>query len=329
VPYVLRRCLLIIPTLLGVSFLGFALANLAPGDPADQFIRRVTDRPPTPAEVREVRKNLGLDRPITAQFVRWMAHAARGDLGISYSTRQPVSKELRRRIPNTLEIALPAAILALGLAIPIGSFSALRRGHASDQVVRLGAMAGASMPSFWLALLLILLFSVRLSMLPVAGRGGLNTFILPVVTLAIEPAAVLSRFTRSTMLEALSEDYVRTARAKGLSGWLVATRHALRNALIPVVTYFGNRLGHLITSAAIVETIFVWPGVGRLAVDAVTERDYPMIQGVVVFAGLTFAVVNLLVDLSYHLIDPRIGLGRRAGGRAGMRHRRGGEREGR
>lgn len=309
-PYVLRRCLLIIPTLLGVSFIGFALANLAPGDPAEQFVRRVTERPPTPAEIHEVRHQLGLDQSIPRQFVRWMGHAARGDLGISYATRQPVSHELRRRIPNTLEIALPAAVLALAIAIPVGSFSAVRRGRLSDQLVRLGAMAAASMPSFWLALLLILLFSVRLSLLPVAGRGGLNTFVLPVATLALEPAAVLSRFTRSTMLETLGEDYIRTARAKGLAGSLVVTRHALRNALIPVITYFGNRLGSMMTSAVIVETIFVWPGIGRLTLDAVTQRDYPMIQGVVVFAGATFAVLNLLVDLSYRAIDPRIGLGR-------------------
>ena len=311
-PYVLRRCLLIIPTVLGVSFLGFAMANLAPGDPAEQFIRRVSDRPATPAEIREVRHELGLDRPLVVQFGQWMARAAQGDLGISYSTRQPVADELWRRIPNTIQLALPAALLALLLAIPLGSLSALRQGHASDQVVRVGAMAGASMPSFWLALVLILVFSVNLSLLPVAGRGGLNTFVLPVLTLALEPAAVMARFTRSTMLETLDEDYIRTARAKGLSGWVVITRHALRNALIPVVTYFGNRLGGLLTAAVIVETIFVWPGVGRLTVDAVTQRDYPMIQGAVVYAGLTLALVNLVVDISYRMIDPRIGLGRRA-----------------
>ncbi len=173
-------------------------------------------------------------------------------------------------------------------------------------------MAGASMPSFWLALMLILVFSVNLSVLPVAGRGGLETFVLPVVTLALEPAAVMARFTRSTMLETLDESYIRTARAKGLSGWVVITRHALRNALIPVMTYFGNRLGGLLTAAVIVETIFVWPGVGRLTVDAVTQRDYPMIQGAVVYAGLTLALVNLVVDISYRMIDPRIGLGQRA-----------------
>ncbi|MDQ3898878.1 MAG: ABC transporter permease, partial [Actinomycetota bacterium] len=281
-------------------------------DPAEQFVRRVTERPATPEEIREVRKELGLDRPVAAQFVRWMDHAAHGDLGISYSTRQPVATELRRRIPRTLELALPAALLALALALPLGSYSAIRRGHPADQIVRVGAMAGASMPSYWLALLLILYFSVRMSLLPVAGRAGLNTYVLPIVTLALEPAAVLARFTRSTMLEALGEDYVRTAEAKGARQRTVVGRHALRNALIPVVTYFGSRLGYLITGAVVVETIFVWPGLGRLTVDAVAQRDYPMVQGVVVFAGFAFAIINLLVDISYRVVDPRIGLGRGA-----------------
>ncbi len=309
-PYVLRRCLLIVPTLLGVSFLGFALVNLAPGDPAEQFARRITDHPPTLVEIAEARERLGLNHSVPVQFVQWMDHAAHGNLGISYATRQPVSTELRRRIPKTLQLAVPASLLALLIALPLGSYSAVRRGHAADQVVRIGAMAGASMPSFWLALLLILLFSVRLGWLPVAGRGGLDTYILPTLTLALEPAAVLARFTRSTMLEALGEDYVRTAQAKGARQRRVVTRHALRNALIPVVTYFGSRLGYLITGAVVVESIFVWPGIGRLTVDAVAQRDYPMVQGVVVFAGLTFAVINLLVDISYRLVDPRIGVGR-------------------
>lgn len=307
--YVLRRCLLVIPTLLGVSFLGFALVNLAPGNPAEQFVRRATDRPATPAEIQQVTRQLGLDRPIVVQFVLWIGHAARGDLGVSYSTREPVSRELARRIPNTLEIAVPAALLALAIALPLGSFAAVRRNHLSDQILRLASLAGASMPSFWLALLLILLFAVRLSLVPVAGRGGIDTFVLPVVTLALEPAAVLARFTRSTMLETLGEDYVRTAQAKGLSQRTVVIRHALRNALIPVVTYFGSRLGYLITAAVIVETIFVWPGIGRLTVDAVGQRDYPMVQGVVVFAGASFALINLLVDISYRYLDPRIRLG--------------------
>ena len=306
--YVVRRVLLVIPTLLGVSFVAFALANLAPGDPAEQFLRRATDRPPTPEEIAEVRHELGLDRPLLVQFVQWTWDAVQGDLGTSYSTRRPVVDEIAHRVPFSLQLAIPAAVLALAVALPVGTICALYRSRPTDQLVRVTALAGASMPSFWLALLLILFFAVHLSLVPVAGRGGLNSFALPIATLALEPAALLARFTRSTMLETLGEDYIRTARAKGLSRWLVVERHALRNALIPVLTYFGTRLGHLVTSAVIVETIFVWPGIGKLTLDAVATRDFPMVQGVVVFAGLIFATVNLAVDLSYAAIDPRIRL---------------------
>ncbi|MDQ4070828.1 MAG: ABC transporter permease [Actinomycetota bacterium] len=306
--YVVRRLLLVIPTLLGVSLLAFALANLAPGDPADQYLRRVLDRVPTTEEIREARHELGLDRPLVVQFVNWTWDAARGELGTSYASRRPVADEVIERAGFTLQLAIPAALLALLVALPVGTICAVYRSRPTDQVVRLTALAGASMPSFWLALLLILLFAVHLSLVPVAGRGGLSSYLLPVATLALEPAAVLSRFTRSTMLETLSEDYIRTARAKGLSRSLVVLRHALRNALIPVITYFGTRLGHLVTGAVIVETIFVWPGIGKLTVDAIATRDFPMLQGVVVFAGLTFAIINLLVDLSYAMIDPRIRL---------------------
>lgn len=308
--YVVRRSLLIIPTLLGITFLTFALATVAPGNPADTLIRRLESRPPLPGELRQMEEELGLDRPFVAQYVSWVGNAATGNLGTSFSTRGPVARELGRRIPYTLQLAVPAAILALVIAIPVGTVCALRRNKPIDHVVRVISLAGASLPSFWLALLLILVFAVRFSLLPVAGRGDISSYALPVLTLALEPAAVLARFTRSNMLETLGEDYVRTARSKGLSEWLVVSRHAMRNAVIPGVTYFGSRLAGLVTGAVIVETIFVWPGVGRLAVDAVAERDYPMIQGIVLFVGVTFAVLNLLVDLSYGLIDPRIRLER-------------------
>ncbi len=311
--YVVRRSLLIIPTLLGITFLTFALATVAPGNPADTLIRRLESRPPLPGELAEVEKELGLDRPFVAQYVTWVGAAATGELGTSFSTRAPVAEELGRRIPYSLQLALPAAIVAVLIAVPVGTVCALRRNRAIDQFVRVVSLAGASLPSFWLALLLILVFAVNMSLLPVAGRGGAETYVLPVLTLALEPAAVLARFTRSNMLETLGEDYVRTARSKGLRERTVVARHAMRNAVIPAVTYFGSRLAGLATGAVIVETIFVWPGVGRLAVDAVGERDYPMIQGIVLFVGVTFAVLNLLVDLSYGLIDPRIRLQRRPG----------------
>jgi len=314
VAYAIRRSLLIIPTLLGISFLTFLLATVAPGNPADTLIRRLESRPPLPGELRAMEEELGLDRPFVVQYVSWVGDAATGDLGTSFATRGPVVEELMRRIPFTLQLAVPAAILALLMALPVGVFCALRPNRLADQIVRVVSLASASLPSFWLALMLILVFAVHLSLVPVAGRGGLNTFVLPVLTLALEPAAVLARFTRSNMLQTLGEDYVRTARSKGLSEWVVVGSHAMRNAIIPAVTYFGSRLAGLVTGAVIVETIFVWPGIGRLAVDAVGERDYPMLQGIVLFVGVTFAVLNLLVDLSYGLIDPRIRLQRKPGG---------------
>jgi peptide/nickel transport system permease protein len=307
--YALRRLALLIPTLLGISLLAFALANLTPGDPAETYLRRVLDRQPTPAQVVETREELGLDRPFVVQYLDWVGHAVRGELGVSYSTRRPVVEEIGRRIPFTLELAVPAALLALAIAIPVGVISAVYRNRLPDQVVRVCSLAGASVPSFWLALLLISLFAVRFSLVPVAGRQGPASVVLPIFALALTPAAVLARFTRSTMLETLGEDYVRTARAKGLPGWRVVGRHALRNSLIPVVTAFGTSLGHLLVGAVVIESIFIWPGLGKLAIDAILQRDYPMIQALVLYSGVVFVAINLLIDLSYTLLDPRIRLG--------------------
>lgn len=311
--YVLRRALLVVPTLLGISILAFALANLAPGDPAEEFLRRALQRPPTPAEVSAEREELGLDRPVVAQYVTWVGDAFRGDLGVSYSSRRPVTTELAHRIPPTLELAVPAALLALVVAVPLGVVAARHRNRVADHVLRVVALVGASIPSFWLALILITVFAVELAVVPVAGRHGVDSMVLPVVTLAVVPTAVLARFTRSTMLETLGEEYIRVAWAKGLRGRGVVWRHALRNSLVPVVTAFGTSVGHLVGGVVIVESIFLWPGVGRLTLDAVHERDYPLIQGVVLYSGAAFVLLNLVVDLSYALIDPRVRLGRRAG----------------
>lgn len=304
--YALRRVLLVFPTLLGISLLSFALVNLTPGDPAEEFLRRTLDQQPTPSQIREARTELGLDRPLPVQFVSWVGKALQGDLGVSYSTRRSVAAELLNRMRFTLQLTVPAALLALVVATSSGVLSAVHHNRLLDQVLRVGSLAGASMPSFWLALLLILLFSIRLSMLPVAGRGGLGSFVLPVVTLAVGPAAVLARFTRSTMLEALSADHVTTAKAKGVTRWSTVLRHGLRNSLIPLVTAFGMSLGFLLSGAAVIETIFVWPGIGKLAVDAILQRDVPIIQGFVLYTGAMFAVINLVVDLSYGLLDPRV-----------------------
>lgn len=304
--FVLRRVLLMIPTLLGISLLTFGLSNATPGDPAFVAAERELGRPPSGAELAAVRKDLDLDRPLVTQYLHWVSQAARGDLGVSFASRRPVRTELFRRIPFTLQLAVPAMALAVLVAIPAGIVSALRRNRPIDQAVRLASLAGACMPSFWLALMLIILFSVRLTVLPVAGRGGFNHLILPTITLSMAPMAVLARYTRSTMLEALNSDYVVTARAKGTAELRVITDHVLRNSLIPIVTSIGNQLGFMLAGATVIETIFVWPGVGKLLVDAITGRDYPMIEGFVLYAGAAFVMLNLLVDVLYATIDPRI-----------------------
>lgn len=306
--YVLRRLALVIPTLVGLTMLAFGLANVAPGDPAAEYLRRVYGREPTPSELRAERHTFGLDRPLVVQYVRWVGNAAQGDLGTSFRSRQSVRHELFHRIPFTLELAVPAALLALLIAVPAGIASAVYRNRLVDQLLRVGSLAGAAMPSFWLALLLIILFAVHWSLVPVAGRSGLAGLVLPTVTLALAPTAVLARFTRSAMLETLGEDYVTVARAKGVREALIVGRHALRNALIPIITAFATSLGFLLSGAVVIETIFVWPGVGTLIVEAIQARDYPMIGGFVLYTGLAFLLINLLVDLSYLVIDPRVAL---------------------
>ena len=306
--YAARRVLLLVPTLIGMSVLTFGVSNLTPGDPAFAFASRLANRPATPDEVAQARKDLGLEGGLVPRYVRWVSRAARGDLGISFSTRLPVRPELVHSATSTLQLALPAAFLALLIAVPAGIFSAVRRNRPTDQVLRVLSLAGASVPSFWLALLLIVLLAVRLSLVPAAGRGGLESYVLPVLTLAVAPAAVLARFTRSALLETLTSEYVMTARAKGAREAVVVGRHALRNALVPLVTAMGTSLGALIGGAAVVETVFVWPGIGRLLVEATLQRDYPVIAGVVLYAGAVFAVISLIVDLLYAVIDPRIRL---------------------
>lgn len=310
--YALRRVLLAVPTLLGVGLAAFVLAHLAPGDPARQQFERLNPGvPPSSEDIAELRRDLALDRPLPVQFGVWLGRAASGDLGTSYGSGRPVSDELSGRLPATLELTAAAALVALLIALPAGVFAAVRHNRPADHVLRVVSLAGASLPGFWLALLLVATFSVRLSWFPASGRTGWGSLVLPTVALAFGPAAVLARITRSTLLEALGRDHLRTARAKGLSGAVVLTRHALRNALLPVVTAFGTVLGHLLAGAVVVETIFVWPGVGRLSLDAILERDYPLIQGFVLYAGAAFVAVNLLVDLSYGFIDPRVRLGAR------------------
>jgi len=308
VRYIARRLLHLMPVWLGVSILAFSLANLAPGDPAELILLRQTGQAPGAEAVARLREQLGLNGHVVARYARWLANAAKGDLGTSYSTGRPVLELLASRFPSTLQLALSALLLALVVAIPLGAFAAVRRDSGTDHLARMIALFGASIPSFVMAYLLILLFAVTLRVLPVAGSDGWRYLVLPVLTLAIGEAAAIARLTRANMLEVLSEDYVRTATAKGASRRAVFVTHALRNALNPVVTLAGIRFGRLLGGAAIVETVFARPGIGKTVVDAIYDRDYPVIQGFILFAGTVFLVANLFVDISYPWLDPRVRL---------------------
>lgn len=307
--YVTRRLLLLVPIWLGITLMAFGLGRLAPGDPARLIAERQADGLPTPEQIERVRQEYGLNDPLPLQYTRWVANALRGDLGVSFKTGGAVLEELARRFPATLELAVYGMLVGIVLALPLGVQAATRRGSSIDHLSRLIALAGSSLPSFWLAFILIIVFSVELRLLPVAGRGTARHLILPAITLGVALAAPLTRLTRSSMLEVLGEDFVRTARAKGLGERAVVARHALRNALIPVVTVAGMSFGHLLGGAVIVETVFAWPGVGKLVVDSIFDRDYPLIQGYVLFMGTIFVLINLAVDMLYVALDPRVQLG--------------------
>jgi peptide/nickel transport system permease protein len=306
--YFLRRLLLLVPVWRGITLLAFGLGRLAPGDPARLIAERQLDNQPTAEQIEQVRHEVGLDQPLPIQYLRWVGQALRGDLGQSFKTGGPVLRELVERFPATLQLAMGSMLVGVGLALPLGIQAAVRRGTGIDHISRLAALAGASLPSFWLGFLLIIVFAVQLRLLPVAGRGALRHLVLPAVTLGFGMAAPLTRLTRSSMLEILGEDYIQTARAKGLAQRTVVLQHALRNALIPIITVAGMSFGHLLGGTVIVETVFAWPGVGKLVVDSILARDYPLIQGYVLFMGTIFVLINLAVDLLYVWIDPRIRL---------------------
>ena len=307
--YVARRVAYLIPTWLAITLLAFLVAQLAPGDPAAGYFERLTGRPPGRVELARTRHQLGLDQPAAERYVHWLEHAVQGNLGTSYSSGLPVTQELLSRFPATLLLSGAGTMLAVLLGIPLGILAAIRRNSALDQIARGASLLAASAPSFWVAYLMIILFSVKLHLLPSFGTGGVEHLILPATALALGEAGLIARLMRSSMLEVLGEDYVMTARGKGVPEWRVVWHHGLRNALVAVVTQIGLVFGFLLASSAIVEVIFVWPGIGRLAVTAIGQRDYPMIEGYVVFAGTVFILVNLAVDLIYLALDPRISLG--------------------
>jgi len=300
--YIARRLLAVIPTLLGVLLTVSLMVRLAPGDPAQLLAGEFA----TPETLADIRQRFGLDQPWHVQLGLYAANVVRGDLGQSVRTRKPVAYELRQYFPNTLRLTLGAMLVALLIGIPAGIIAATRPGTIFDLLAMLGALIGVSMPVFWFGLMAILIFSVQLGWFPVAGTGTLWHLVLPAITLGTSTAAILARMTRSAMLEVLSQDYIRTARAKGLAGRVVIFKHALRNALIPVVTITGLQFGGLLEGAVITETVFAWPGIGQLLVGSILARDYPVVQGAVLLIAVAFILINLIVDLLYGAIDPRI-----------------------
>ncbi len=300
--FIVRRLLLTLPVLLGVATLVFALIHLIPGDPAQAILGETA----SDADVAALRQRLGLDRPLLEQYGGFLRNAALGDLGISLRSNAPVAQEIGDRVPATLELAAAAMVVAIAFSIPLGIVAAVRRGTALDHLATTLALTGISIPNFWLGPLLALVFAVELGWLPVSGRGTLANLVLPAISLGAALAAILARMTRASLLEELREPYVQAARARGASRTRAVLRHAFRNSLIPVVTLIGLQSGAVLTGAVITETIFAWPGIGRLLIQSIGFRDYPIVQGCILFIAVIYVGMNLLTDLAYGLLDPRI-----------------------
>jgi peptide/nickel transport system permease protein len=300
--FVARRVALTIPVLLGVATLVFLLIHLIPGDPAQAMLGEAAPQ----ADVEALRTQLKLDRPLLEQYLDFLGGLMRGELGTSLRTRTPVTDQIAARLPATFELALAAMLVAMVVAVPLGIAAAAWRGSFVDHAAMAVAMGGMAIPNFWLGPLLAIVFAVELGWLPVSGRGGIDHLVLPAVSLGVALAAMLARMTRASLLEELREPYVRAARARGVSRARAVLVHAFRNSLIPVVTILGLQFGAVLTGAVITETIFSWPGIGRLLIQSIGFRDYPLVQGCILLIAVTYVAVNLLTDLAYGLLDPRI-----------------------
>jgi peptide/nickel transport system permease protein len=317
IAYILRRLLHLIPVVLLTSVLVFLLLHLVPGDPAET----VAGPDATPDVIQAVRQKMGLDRPLPVQYGIWLGNVARFDLGASYISKMPVIDLVGYAFPATIQLALAGLFLALAVSLPLGVLASVKQASKLDLFVQSFTALGLGVPNFWLGILLILLFALILGILPPGGRidpmqspaMGLKTLILPAVTLGVQMSAVFTRFVRAAMLEVLHEDYVRTARAKGLHERVVVVRHALRSALVPVVTVVGLQFGRLLGGAVVVESVFAWPGVGRLIIQAVEQRDYTVVQAALLWLVLVFLLINLITDVLYAFLDPRIRLGAERG----------------
>jgi peptide/nickel transport system permease protein len=300
--YLIRRLLLTIPVLLGVATLVFSLIHFIPGDPAQAMLGEGA----APEDVAQLRERLGLNRPLLVQYGSFLQGLARGDLGVSLRNDQPVLQQIVERMPATAELAFASMAVAVLIALPLGIIAAVWRGTAVDYSAMTLSLVGISVPNFWLGPLLAIVFAVELGWLPVGGRGTLAHLVLPAVTLGAALAAILARMTRASLLEELREPYVLAARAKGVSRSRAILHHAFRNSLIPIVTILGLQFGVVLTGAVITETIFAWPGIGRLLIQSISFRDYPTVQGCVLLIAVTYVGVNLMTDLTYGFLDPRI-----------------------
>ncbi|HEX9269610.1 MAG TPA: ABC transporter permease [Candidatus Limnocylindria bacterium] len=308
--FVAKRLVESIPVLLLASLLVFSILHLIPGDPIDAMLGAAAAGVGSPEQRAEleaqVRADLGLDDPLAVQYVRWLGDALRGDLGQSYLRHQSVSRLILDRLPSTLELAGAAMLLSVVLGIGLGVLAALRRNTPIDHAVMLISLGGVSMPSFAFAILMILLFSVTLGLVPATGSGGFDRLILPALVLGYEGTGLIARLTRASLLEVLGLEYIRTARAKGLRARTIIGRHALRNALVPIVTIVGLQIGRLLAGSVIVETVFARQGIGQLAIEAILTKDYPVVQGVILLTATGYVLANLLVDVSYGYLNPKI-----------------------
>ena len=303
IQFIARRGLAAIPTVLLISILAFGMLHLVPGDPAEIFLGENRSSPELLAQVRQ---DMGLDRPLHVQYLNYLGDTLRGDLGRSLNNGQPVAKEIANRLPSTLELTLVALLIGVVLGGTLGVVSALRHNTWIDSAAMFIALLGVSMPVFWSSLLLIFFFSVKLQWFPAIGQGGVERLVLPAFALGLISSATLARLVRSSMLEVLSQDYVRTAKAKGLQPRIVVLRHALKNALIPTVTVLGIQFGQLLSGAVITETIFSRLGIGRYYVESLLNKDFPVVQALTLLIAGAYVIINLLIDVSYSFLDPRI-----------------------
>ena len=303
VKYIIRRLIAMIPVVIGITFLVFMIMQLAPGDP----VRMILGDSAEPEAIEAMREEMGLNDPVLVQYGRYMVNLLHGDMGTSHTNQRPVAHEVFSRVPATFELALVSAVVSILIAIPLGVVAAVKQNTLFDNLSMVLSLVGISMPAFWLALMLMLVFSLRLGWFPVQGNSdGWRSFVLPSIAIGFMNMAAIARTTRSSMLETIRQDYIRTARSKGISEGEVIMHHAFGNALIPTITVVGVQLGGLLGGAVLTETVFAWPGLGRLMVQAVNGRDVPVVMGCIVILSIGFSIVNLIVDLAYGFIDPRV-----------------------